>query len=320
MPAISVIIPIYNCEKYIGRCINSVLSQSFTDYELILVNDGSKDSSPQICDKYAKSDNRIKVIHQKNSGVSAARNNGVKKATGEYVTFIDADDWVAPNFLETLITACKNNNAQIAICGYVTAASESDKALQSDEFTIMNSREAIDYYGDLNLNKKSAHFRSPWAKLIRREYALNVPFPTDRTYAEDGACVYLWLWQAERIVDLSVQLYYYFQNADSICRQPMGKHIVGNLMTESEWITFFKNNNFDSLYTKFCRRYLDDCLWSINGSREAGDKDAERIFIKYLRKGLMKYAKPAHMNLKRDTYYYELAYPNLIKIYYLFNR
>ena len=101
-PAISIIIPVYNAENYLRRCIDSVLSQSFTDFELILVDDGSKDKSPQICDEYASQDTRVRVIHKANGGVSAARNDGLDIAKGEYVTFIDSDDWVEREYLETL--------------------------------------------------------------------------------------------------------------------------------------------------------------------------------------------------------------------------
>lgn len=101
-PKISIIVPVYNSEKYLGACIDSILSQSFRDFELILVDDGSRDSSPRICDDYAQKDGRVKVIHKANDGVSAARNDGLDIAKGEYVTFIDSDDWVEREYLETL--------------------------------------------------------------------------------------------------------------------------------------------------------------------------------------------------------------------------
>lgn len=315
MCKVSVIVPVFDCEKYIERCIKSILVQSYTEFELILVDDGSSDNSGQICDRFAEKDNRIRVIHQKNSGVSAARNNGVKSSIGEFVTFIDSDDWIEPDYLKTMLSACREHNAQIAICGYVTARSEEDSAKNKDDYRVMNSREAINYYGALNLQRKSAHFRSPWAKLIKREYALNTPFPTDRVYAEDGACVYLWMWQADRIVNLDKEMYYYFQNEDGICSKPLGRHIIGNFMTEKEWIDFFRKNRFTELESDFCRRYIFDCLWAYNGVEKSEDKD---FFKRVLRKGLSKYARTAGMSLHNNTYYYEIAYPRLTKLYYLF--
>ena len=101
-PAISIIVPVYNAEKYLRRCIDSILSQSLTDFELILIDDGSTDRSPHICDEYATRDKRIKLIHKKNAGVSAARNNGIDMASGDYLVFIDGDDWIASNMLEIM--------------------------------------------------------------------------------------------------------------------------------------------------------------------------------------------------------------------------
>lgn len=313
---ISVIIPVYNCEKYIHRCIDSVLSQTFTDFELILVDDGSTDGSGKICDDYAIKDTRVKVEHQLNSGVSAARNCGVKTALGEHVTFIDSDDWIDQKFLETLYNACIKNDADISVCGYVMAHSTDEKQNISHKETVMNPREAICYYGDLNLLRKSAHFRSPWAKLIKKSIVEKVPFPTDRVYAEDGACVYLWLNQSNRIVDVFDELYFYFQNTEGICQKPLGKHVEGNFLTEKEWIEFFRKNDYPDLYKGFCKRYLTDCLWALGGLAD-DDDEARALFKKYLRYGLRKYAKAAGFNIKDSTYYYEIAYPNIIKLYYL---
>ena len=102
-PAISIIVPVYNAEKYLRRCIDSILSQSLTDFELILIDDGSTDRSPLICDEYATRDKRIRLIHKKNDGVSAARNDGIDIAQGEFITFVDSDDWVDEVYLYTLL-------------------------------------------------------------------------------------------------------------------------------------------------------------------------------------------------------------------------
>ena len=312
---ISVIVPVYNCEKYIHRCVDSVLSQTYADFELILIDDGSKDNSGKICDDYSKKDSRIKVVHQKNQGVSAARNNGVEISKGEYITFIDSDDWIDKSFLQVLYDACIENDAEISVCGYVMADDIGTENDINNEVKVMESRDSISHYAELNLQRKSAHFRSPWAKLIKRESMKDVHFPTDRSYAEDGACVYLWLSKAHRVVDVSSELYFYFQNTEGVCQKPISKHIEGNFLTEMEWISYFKKNNYPDLYRGFCERYLTDCLWAINGVHP-NDYEARRMFIKYLRYGLRKYAKSAGFSIKNNTYYYEIAYPVLIKLYY----
>lgn len=115
---VSIIVPVYKVEKFLPKCIESVLNQTYTDFELILVDDGSPDKSPEICDKYAELDKRVVVIHQKNAGVSAARNAGLEKAKGEYIGFVDPDDWIAPKMYEQMIFAMESSNADLAICGY----------------------------------------------------------------------------------------------------------------------------------------------------------------------------------------------------------
>ena len=118
MPEISVIVPIYNVEKYLGPCIDSILAQTFKDFELILVDDGSPDRCGKICDEYERVDKRIRVIHQENSGLSAARNVGLDVMVGKYVTFIDSDDLVDKRFLEELYDNLQNDKAQISLCQF----------------------------------------------------------------------------------------------------------------------------------------------------------------------------------------------------------
>ena len=117
-PLVSIIIPVYNVELYLSKCIDSILAQSFTDWECILVDDGSKDNSGSICDNYALKDNRIKVIHQNNSGVSVARQVGIDNVCGEYCIHIDPDDWIESNMLEELYNKAKSDDADMVICDY----------------------------------------------------------------------------------------------------------------------------------------------------------------------------------------------------------
>ncbi|GMO37902.1 MAG: hypothetical protein Ta2B_17610 [Termitinemataceae bacterium] len=117
MPVISVIIPVYNVEHYLRRCLDSVLAQTFTDFECILIDDGSPDKSPAICDEYAKKDSRFVVIHQANAGVSAARNAGLDIAQGEWITFVDSDDWIEPDMLRVLYQNAVKHQSDVSVCG-----------------------------------------------------------------------------------------------------------------------------------------------------------------------------------------------------------
>ena len=318
MTIISVIVPVYKVESYLPRCIDSILSQTYTDFELILVDDGSPDNCGKICDEYAKRDHRIHVIHQNNCGVSVARNNGVIHATGDYVTFIDADDWISDTYLEGLLSACVNHNAQIAICDYSVAKSITEnelKRITSDSGIIFSNREAIQFYAEKALTNESILFRSPWAKLIKRDIALHHLFPTDRKYAEDAACVYLWLWDADTIVHTNNALYFYFQNPNGICHQKMDSNVVGNFQTENEWISFFSINGFDSLYKKTCNRYFKDCVWALNGLKNSSKKD-KAILKRIIRLGKQKYARPANIHINDYPQLYEFAYPARMKLYW----
>lgn len=115
---ISVIVPVYNAEKYLDKCVESIINQSYKNLQIILIDDGSKDKSGKICDEYAKKDKRIEVTHKENAGVSAARNTGVEKAKGEWITFIDADDWIEKDYCTLLHNVAKNDKCEIVLCGY----------------------------------------------------------------------------------------------------------------------------------------------------------------------------------------------------------
>jgi len=166
-PAVSIIIPVYNVDKYLRRCIDSVLSQSFTDFELILVDDGSKDTSPQLCDEYSNKDSRIRVIHKSNGGVSAARNDGLYIAKGEYVTFIDADDWVEEGYLEILL-----DYSQYDIVFFSYRMIYEDGYFSEYVFTEKegNARTMWNIVASLKANASKSNFYGyTWNKMFRKE-------------------------------------------------------------------------------------------------------------------------------------------------------
>lgn len=175
---VSIIVPIYNSEAKLERCINSILSQSFSNYELILVNDGSKDSSFSICNKFATIDRRIIVLNQKNSGVSAARNLGLSVANGKYILFVDADDYIGSNFIESLIKS-QSLSADIIVSGYVEINKGKEIPVNVNapqKFTLQDLKAKYDSYKISN---------SVWAKLYKRSLIGNIKFDVKISMGED---------------------------------------------------------------------------------------------------------------------------------------
>lgn len=166
-PAISVVVPVYNVEKFLCSCIDSILAQTFTDFEVLLIDDGSKDRSGSICDEYTKKDSRIKVFHQTNLGVVAARKNGVKISNGEWITFVDSDDLLPTNTLQQYIDVVKNNKADIVI-GY------NDLHIHTG-----NKFKSIEEYRHSVLLRQNVEI-APWAKLIRKEIITDWAFDLPR--------------------------------------------------------------------------------------------------------------------------------------------
>lgn len=179
---VSIIVPIYNAERYLYRCLDSILLQSYKDIEIILVDDGSPDNSGKICDHYASKDNRVKVIHQTNQGVSVARQTGLDNATGEYVIHVDADDWIEPTAIELLYEKAKKDNADMVISDYWIESDDQEPFWAKQKFEGTTS-----YYIMLRLIKQEL-FGSCWNKLVKKDIIdnYNIKFyPNNITFCED---------------------------------------------------------------------------------------------------------------------------------------
>lgn len=211
MPHISIIVPIYNVEKYIIRCIESILNQTYRDFELILVNDGSLDGCGEICDNYAKEDKRIKVIHKENGGLADARNTGLDLATGDYVGFVDGDDYIENDMYEKLISACKHYKAKISMCGrYDIIEGRITKSFFFDEHKIWTAKEAVE--NSLTLSNIDS---SACDKLFEKQLFYNYRFPYGK-YNEDIYIMTHILSEAVRVVHIGECKYYYEHRENSI--------------------------------------------------------------------------------------------------------
>lgn len=220
-PLISIIVPIYNMEKYLRKCIDSILCQTYKNIELILVDDGSTDSSPQICDEYAELDDRVKVIHKHNTGQADSRNKGINIAKGEYIGFVDSDDWIDADMYEVLYNTIVDTGADISICGiFYEYANQIEVTYNCGGLYNYDREEAIRaIYMDTNIKSYS------WDKLFKREVITN-NYP-DTRYFEDLTILIKWIANANKTSIVGKAKYHYRQREGSICTTQSNKNFFG---------------------------------------------------------------------------------------------
>lgn len=200
---ISIIVPIYKAEAYLRECVQSVLAQTFPDFELLLIDDGSPDGSGAICDAYAERDARVRVIHKPNGGASSARNAGLTLAAGEYLTFVDSDDLLHPAMLEFLLRAAEEVGAEASVCGY--CGFETEPSFGEPTYAIRRIAPGRDFC----LEPYRIEYVAPWAKLFRRELFSDLRFPEHLRMCEDEALLFRALYKCGRIAELETVLYGY---------------------------------------------------------------------------------------------------------------
>lgn len=210
MELVSIIVPIYNVEKYLDKCIKSIINQTYSNIEIILVDDGSPDRCGQICDAYAKKDPRIQVLHKKNGGLSDARNEGVKLATGKYLAFVDSDDYIARDLVEKTLSKAEENQCDMVLYDYYYIE-PNGREIRS---TVVPDNKVISLETEPLLLLAAT---SACAKLFRRDFYLNVncPFPKG-IYFEDLATTSIFFMKARRVYYIKEPLYYYINRENSI--------------------------------------------------------------------------------------------------------
>ena len=208
---ISVIVPVYKVEKYLEKCIESVLKQTYTNLQIILVDDGSPDNCGKICDEYAKKDSRIEVIHKANGGLSDARNVGISKAKGRYIGFVDSDDYIKEDMYEILLNLIKKYDADVSICNLYDVIDGNE--------CIRNKENGIREYSRLDILKKvllDKNIQSyAWNKLYEKELFDEIKYPIGKKYEDIGTTFYLFE-KCNKIVVTSEPEYYYLKRADSL--------------------------------------------------------------------------------------------------------
>lgn len=210
---LSIIVPVYQVEAHIDECITSILDQTFRDFELILVDDGSLDRCPAICDVYAQKDSRIRVIHQKNQGLSAARNTGLQAARGDYIGFVDSDDFIEASMYEKLLDNLEREKADISVCGrYKVWGDKKIQEQKSNVYKVMDSAQALAL---MNTNVLGYFDVAAWDKIYKRSCFKGIEFPEGKL-CEDWFVMYKLFFNARRIVYDSIPLYNYRQRTGSI--------------------------------------------------------------------------------------------------------
>lgn len=314
MPTISVIVPVYKVENYIHRCVDSILAQTLQDFDLILVDDGSPDNCGIICDGYAEKDSRVVVIHQKNGGLSAARNAGIDWAFAnsgsQWLSFIDSDDWVHPEYLQRLLDAAVENDVAVSICSYVETGGEETQISETDLIPQIWNPE--DFYVEHNVNAIVA-----WGKLYRKNCFEDIRYPIGKLH-EDIFVTYRILFDEHQIAVIPAPLYAYFQSPTSIMRSPWTPKRLDMLEGRYEQLLFFKVNGFYEAYTKS----IFVLCWNIASDIKKIEREQKNVnmpHLKTLRKLLRKELKKnkRYIGFLQNRALYEVAYPQFMKYYWL---
>ena len=285
-PLISVIVPVYRVEKYLERCVKSILSQTYKNLEVILVDDGSPDQCPAICDACAEKDARVKVIHQENKGLSGARNAGIDAASGEYLAFVDSDDYVSPHFIEELYQLLQDTGCAIGQCRFSYVKGDGLVEESDSAFCIYRGESLMEQlYGP---EEKATCFVVAWNKLYWAELfkETGIRYPEGRIH-EDEATTYRLFHEAKKLAFLDRALYgYYTENGGSITSVFSAKRLQW-LTAHEERIAFFKKNGYEKLLPAAYRKLCDACITFYFRCTEQV-KDAEEL-KKELRKRLETY-------------------------------
>ncbi len=268
-PEVSVIIPAHNAASHLADCLDSVLRQSFTDWEMIIADDGSDDDTGKIADEYASTDSRIRVIHRAKSGVSSARNTCIEEARGTHLAFVDADDLLEQDYLKELVSCANLNNADIAQCSFSFLNADGTRTADpygTDKIYHGNG-EIMDGFAEGPVGKIRV---SVWAKLFRRETFDSIRFDTELNIYEDAYYTYLCCAKAEIVSSVSTPLYLYRQHDDSVMHSNLAEHYDDYFKVFDKQLEDLKND--PQLFREIAKRKSETSLWLMRILSAVGDK------------------------------------------------
>jgi len=262
---ISVIVPVYKVEDYLCQCIDSILMQTYSTFELILINDGSPDRCGDICDAYAASDIRIKVIHQENRGLSAARNVGIKICRGEYLTFIDSDDYVNKYYLENLYRAAKSSKSDLVVCQYRKVKGEQifSGEKETGTVTVLGKQDFLE-----TMLKGKAFNIHAWGKLYKTTLFSQLCYPEGKLF-EDMGLTYKVVEQCQQSAYLQAELYYYRMREGSIMNpEQFHKEMMDAVFFGREMLAFIQQN-YPAIYEIMQYRFFETNRCTLRCARKA---------------------------------------------------
>lgn len=274
-PLISVIIPVYQVEHYVAHCIESVINQTYRNLEIILIDDGSTDESGEICDIYADRDERIRVVHQENAGLSAARNRGIEIAQGEYLSFVDSDDWIDRRFIEILYKISAEAGCDIVQCCFWNVFSDDREETEREgNYTVYSPKTfSISAYTLLSWKCNVA-----WNKLYKKSLFEGIRYPKGKIH-EDEFTTYKLIWNANNIAVTNTKLYFYRQRTDSIMGSvySLRRLDAGDAYKERE--DFYEKNGETTLLNLVRMAHLEWLKWNLPLVRECNGAAGERVAV-----------------------------------------
>lgn len=313
MAFITIIVPVFNVEQYLERCISSLLSQKFKDFDIVLVDDGSSDRSGMICDLYSIKDSRIHVIHKKNGGLSDARNVGLewalKYSDSKWITFVDSDDYVHKDYLNALYHGVISTGLYFSTCEY--RCTQGEELLEEYKEFPVKVVSAEEYYcGKTNMF-------SAWSRLFHKSDFSLIRFPFGKI-CEDTFTTYKLMFKYDKIAVIDLPLYAYFQRSNSIMREQWNPKKLDVFEGYNLQIQFFKKNEYKFALKEVSLMYVYGLYEQIQECKCIPEYEATYLkrMVAMLRKHLWKYKSINGLSVKSAPWYYELTNPFMMKIYW----
>lgn len=314
MDKISVVVPVYKVEEYLEKCIQSLLNQTYKNVEIILVDDGSPDNCPEMCDEFARQFDNIHVIHQDNGGLSAARNAGIEWALhnsdNAWFSFVDSDDWVHPQYLELVWECAKKYNSSVVCCKSidVTDRNQLDVKIEQGEF---EQRNVFDVYTDSSYDPNAV-----CGPLYAKELWQELRFPVGKLH-EDRFMAYKLLFLQEKVAVVNHPLYYYFMNPEGIVHSEWTYRKLDDLQATEEQLDYFQKNGFDEAWRYTSREYIQLLIWAMKNLKKYYPKDyiTNHTLRKKLQNQLRKNAKELGYSFYSDVNIYKYAWPIPTKVW-----